>query len=99
MAEDERIRLYEAEIARLDELDVHLDQLWTRVPRYGLVGLASPFVWYFKSFGWFVATLLTTAALVATQAYLIRMRKSENRWTRRRLVEDIQLRRAELGQH
>ncbi len=98
MAEDERIRLYEIEIARLDELDAHLDQLWTKVPRYGLLGLAIPFVWYFKSFGWAVATLLTTLALVGTQAYLIRMRKSENRWTRRRLVEDIALRRRELGQ-
>jgi hypothetical protein len=96
MAEDERIRLYKAEIARLDELDAHLDHLWTRVPRYGLFGVAAPFVWYFKGFGWAVATLLTTAALVGTQAYLVRMRKSENRWTRARLVEDIKVREAEL---
>jgi hypothetical protein len=97
MAEDERIRLYKAEIARLDELDAHLDVLWTRVPRYGLVGLAAPFVWYFRSFGWAVATLLTTAALVGTQAYLIRMRKSENRWNRQRLVKDIELREREVA--
>jgi len=97
MAEDERIRLYEAEIARLDELDAHLDHLWTRVPRYGIVGIAAPFVWYFEGFGWAVATLLTTAALVGTQAYLIRMRKSENRWNRRRLVEDMEQRKRELG--
>jgi hypothetical protein len=84
------------EIARLDELDAHLDQLWTQVPRYGLPGLAAPFVWYFKGFGWAVATLLVTAALVGTQAYLIRMRKSENRWTRARLTQDLAEREAEL---
>jgi hypothetical protein len=97
VAEDERIRLYKAEVARLDDLDKHLDQLWSHVPRYGLFGLAAPFVWYFKSFGWAVATLLTTAALVATQAYLIKVRKSENRWNRARLVEDIAEREAELA--
>ncbi|MFT3925613.1 MAG: hypothetical protein QM778_23940 [Myxococcales bacterium] len=97
MAEDERIKLYQAEIARLDELDAHLDHLWTRVPRYGLFAVAAPFVGYFKGFGWAVATILTTAALVGTQAYLIRMRKSENRWTRRRLTQDIALREQELA--
>ncbi len=97
MAEDERIRLYQAEIARLDELYAHLEHLWTRVPRYGFVGVATPFVWYFQGFGWAVATVLTTGALVATQAYLVRMRKSENRWNRARVVEDLEQRKRELG--
>src|SRR5690349_18811231 len=36
---EERIRLYEAEIARLDALYDHLEQLWTQVPRYGYIAL------------------------------------------------------------
>ncbi len=97
MSEDAHIKLYKAEIARLDELYKHLEKLWSQVPRYFLVGLASPFVWYFKGFGWFVASILVTCSLVGTQAYLVKMRQSENRWTRKRLEEDIARREAELA--
>jgi hypothetical protein len=62
-----------------------------------VVGLAAPFAWYYFGFGWAVAVLLVTAALVGTQAYLIAMRKSENRWTRERLVQDLERREAELA--
>lgn len=94
--DDAHIKLYRAEIARLDELHAHLDLLWSQVPRYFLVGLASPFVLYFYGLGWFVASVLVTLSLVGCQSYLVRMRKSENRWSRAQLIEDIKRREAEL---
>jgi hypothetical protein len=93
---DELIKKYEAEIKRLDELDADLDRLWVRVPYYGLLALLAPVAWYLYGFGWAVATLLVTASLMGTQAYLIGVRKSENRWNRNRLLEDIDRRREEL---
>jgi hypothetical protein len=89
-ADQERIRKYEAELARLDELYHHLELLWTQVPRYAVVGVATPFVWYFAGFGWAVATLLVTAALVGTQAYLIGIRKNENRFNRQMIERDLE---------
>jgi hypothetical protein len=93
---DELIQKYEAEIARINELDADLDKLWVRVPYYGLLALLAPVAWYLYGFGWAVATLLVTASLMGTQAYLIGVRKSENRWNRSRLEEDLARRRAEL---
>lgn len=90
-----RIEKYEAEIRRLDELHAELDQLWTKVPRYGYLALLAPVIWYFWGFGWAFVELLVTASLLGTQAYLIGVRKSENRWNRERLVEDVALLRAE----
>jgi hypothetical protein len=58
-------------------------------------------IWFYKGFGWAFVELLVTASLIGTQAYLIGVRKSENRWNRERLVEDVALLRAEqhaLGQ-
>jgi hypothetical protein len=92
----ERMRKYEEELARLDQLYLDLEQLWTHVPRYGLLALAAPFVWYFFSFGWAFTTLLVTAALVATQAYLIGVRKNENRWNRSMVARDLENLRAEV---
>lgn len=96
-ADDERIRKYEIELARLDELYAHLEHLWTQVPRYALIGLAFPIVWYFASFGWAVTHLLVTAALVGTQAYLIGVRKNENRWNRNLVERDLAQLREELA--
>lgn len=90
-----RIEKYEAEIRRLDELHAELDQLWTKVPRYGYLALLAPVIWYVWGFGWAFVELLVTASLIGTQAYLIGVRKSENRWNRARLVEDVALLRAE----
>ncbi len=87
---------YEAELARLDQLHAHLEQLWTQVPRYGLLAVAAPFVWYFVSFGWAFTTLLVTAALVGTQAYLIGVRKNENRFNRDLVARDLEQLREEL---
>jgi hypothetical protein len=94
----ERMRKYEEELARLDQLYLHLEHLWTQVPRYGLLALAAPFVWYFAGFGWAFTTLLVTAALVGTQAYLIGVRKNENRWNRNLVARDLENLRAELAQ-
>lgn len=90
-----RIEKYEAEIRRLDQLHDELDQLWTKVPRYGYLALLAPVVWYFHGLGWAIVELLVTGSLVGTQAYLIGVRKSENRWNRARLVEDLNNLRAE----
>ena len=95
--DQERIRKYELELARLDELYRHLEQLWTHVPRYALLALAAPLVWYFASFGWAVTTLLVTGALVATQAYLIGVRKNENRFNHSLIERDLARLRDDLA--
>jgi hypothetical protein len=92
---EERIRLYQAELARLDELYVHLDQLWTQVPRYGYIALLAPLTWWFKGLGWAITHVLVTGALVGTQAYLIGVRKNDNRWTRDSVAQDLENLRAE----
>jgi len=94
--EQQRIRLYETEITRLDELFLHLEGLWKYVPRYAWLGLLAPVVWYFAGFGWAFTELLVSAALVGTQAYLIGMRKNENRWNRELIVRDLARLRAEI---
>ena len=91
-----RMRLFENEITRLDQLYEHLERLWAAVPRYWYVGLLAPVVWYFAGLGWAIAHLLVTASLVGTQAYLIRTRQSENRWSRQQIAEDLERLRAEL---
>jgi hypothetical protein len=94
----ERMQKYEAELARLDALYAHLEHLWTQVPRYGFLALAAPFVWYFAGFGWAFTELLVTAALVGTQAYLIGVRKNENRWNRDLVARDLESLREEVAQ-
>jgi hypothetical protein len=91
----EQIEKYEQEIRRLDELDKELDVLLIHAPRYAYVALLAPVVWYFVGGGWAFAELLVTAALVGTQMYLLKVRKSENRWNRDSLVEDVRRLRAE----
>jgi Flp pilus assembly protein TadB len=94
---DERIKKYEQEIARLDQLYIELDGLWEKVPRLFIFAIGAPFVWYFVSLGWAFVELLITLALVGTQAYLIGLRKSENRWNREQVREDLARLRAELA--
>jgi hypothetical protein len=96
--EQERIQKYEQELARLDQLYLHLEGLWRYVPRYGLLALLALPVWYFASFGWAVVELLVTASLVATQAYLIGVRKNENRWNRALIERDLARLREEIAQ-
>jgi hypothetical protein len=80
---------YQAEIARLDEEHRQYEKLWTQVPRFALVLLLAPVVGLVWGFGWFVAEVLVSAALVGTRAYLIAVRKTENRWNRDKLLEDL----------
>ena len=94
-AMDDQIAKYEQEIARLDALYAHLEVLWSRVPRLFVFAVAAPLVWYFVSLGWAIVELLVTFALVGTQAYLIGVRKNENRWNRATLVEDLEKLQAE----
>jgi hypothetical protein len=80
---------YQAEIARLDAEHREYQKLWTQVPRFAWVVLLAPVIGYVWGFGWFVAAVLVSAALVGTRAYLIAVRKNENRWNRDKLVEDL----------
>src|SRR5688572_26337951 len=85
----DRIRLYEAELSRLDVLEADLIRLWRQVPRYGYLVLFTPLVWYFVSGGWAIAYVLVVGALVGTQAYLIGVRRNELVWTRKQVAEDL----------
>ena len=95
--DQERIHKYEQEIARLDELYTPLEGLWRYVPRYALLALFAPLVWYYAGFGWAFVELLVTAALVGTQAYLIGVRKNENRWNRELVARDLDKLRRQPG--
>jgi hypothetical protein len=81
---------YRAEIERLDAEHREYERLWTQVPRFALVLVLAPVAGLVWGFSAFVVELLVSAALVGTRAYLIAMRKSENRWNRDRLVDDLQ---------
>jgi hypothetical protein len=80
---------YRIEIARLDEELRAYERLWSRLPRFTVVFASVPVVAVLYGLGWAVAALLASAALVGTQAYLIAVRKSENRWTREKLCDDL----------
>lgn len=97
MSDEARIAKYEAELKRLDELHDELDVLWEHMPRYGWLAVAAPVVWYFYGWGWAVVVLLVVASLVGTQAYLIGVRRSENRWTHDSVANDLARLRAEIA--
>jgi hypothetical protein len=94
----ERIEKYEQEIARLDALYVDLDRLWQKMPRLFWVAALAPVVAYFSSIGWAIVHVLVTGVLVGSQAYLIGLRKSENRWNREQVAVDLAQVKAELEQ-
>jgi hypothetical protein len=95
MQADEQIKMYETELARLGELDRDLIRLWKQIPRYGYLGLIAPVVWYFAGLGWAIVALLSVGALLATQAYLIGVRRNEIQWNQKLLTEDLAQLRAE----
>lgn len=95
--DDERIRKYETEIARLDALYADLERLWSQVPRLGYLALVAPAVWAYAGLGWGIVALLVAASLVGTQAYLIGVRKSENRWNRAHVADDLARLRHDLS--
>jgi uncharacterized membrane protein YdbT with pleckstrin-like domain len=80
---------YQAEIERLDAEHREYEKLWTQVPRFAWVVLLAPVIGFIWGFGWFVAAVLVSGALVGTRAYLIAVRRTENRWNRDKLVEDL----------
>ncbi len=98
MSESQQLAKYEQEIARLDLLYVDLDRLWAKVPRLFYAALLAPVVFYFAGIGWAIVELLITGVLVGCQAYLIGLRKSENRWNREQVAHDLAQLRDELSQ-
>jgi uncharacterized membrane protein YdbT with pleckstrin-like domain len=80
---------YQAEIERLDAEHREYERLWTQVPRFAWVVLLAPVIGFIWGFGWFVAAVLVSGALVGTRAYLIAVRKTENRWNRDKLMADL----------
>ena len=82
-------RKYQAEIERLDHEIAHYERQWAKVPRFAWALLISPAVGAAVGWGAAVVALLVTLALVGVRAYLIAMRKSENVWTRDRLLAEI----------
>jgi hypothetical protein len=82
-------RKYRTEIERLEGEIAHYDRQWTLVPRFAWTALLCPVVGYLAGFGAAFVALLVTGALVAVRAYLVSVRKSENVWTRDRLLEEI----------
>ena len=80
---------YEAELVRLDDEFVSLQQHWARVPRFAWFALLAPVVWYTHGFAAALVELFVTAALVGTRGYLIGMRKSENRWIRDSVAREL----------
>ncbi|HEY6876573.1 MAG TPA: hypothetical protein VI299_01090 [Polyangiales bacterium] len=93
--EDETLEgKYRAEIARLDAEHREYERLWSEVPRFAYVLLLAPGIGFVWGFGWFVVAVLVSAALIGTRAYLIAIRRTENRWNRDKLVEDL---REKLG--
>jgi hypothetical protein len=95
MRAEDRIHVYETELARLGELDRDLVRLWGQIPRYGYLALVTPIVWYVAGLGWALVALLIVGALLATQAYLIGMRRNEIRWNKKLLTEDLAQLKAE----
>jgi hypothetical protein len=80
---------YEAEMLRLDAEYASLDVLWSKVRRSTLWLLLAPLVWYGFGWGAAVVALLLAGALVLTRTYLIGVRRSENRVTRKELEREL----------
>lgn len=83
------VHKYRAEIERLDAEIAHYERQWTHVPRFLWAAVLCPVAGFLAGWGAAVVALLVSAALVGVRAYLIAMRKSENVWTRDRLLSEI----------
>ena len=81
---------YRIEIARLDADLADLERLWNQVPWFAVVAVFAPVVGYVWGFGAAMVELLVSAALVGTRAYLLAVRKTENRWSRDKLLADLE---------
>jgi hypothetical protein len=80
---------YRLEIDRLDEEYRDLERMWRQVPWFLLFALLSPVVGTLWGWGAGVVELMVTGALVGTQAYLVAVRQTENRWNRTKLEHDL----------
>jgi hypothetical protein len=80
---------YEAEMLRLDAEYALLDVLGSKARRSTVWVLLAPLVWYGFGWGAAVVELLLTGALVLTRTYLIGVRRSDNRVTRRELEREL----------
>jgi hypothetical protein len=83
---------YEAELVRLDDEFRSLQEHWARVPRFAWFALLAPLAWVLQGFSGALIVVLVTPALVGTRAYLIGMRKTENRWTRDSVARELSAR-------
>lgn len=81
---------YEQELRRLDAEFEELQRHWEQVPRFFVTALACPVVWIMYGFASGFVALLVSAALVGTRAYLIGIRKSENRWLHQSVAHEIE---------
>jgi hypothetical protein len=75
----EHEKLLSAEVTRLGKEIAILDRQWARKYRLGLLGLVEIPVYFFAGRFWAGIILLMTPALIATQAYLLRVRLAEAR--------------------
>ena len=88
---------YRAEIERLDEEYRDLERMWSQVPWFALFALLSPVVGAVWGWGAGLVELMITGALVGTQAYLVAVRQTENRWNRSKLDNDLSEQEAAAG--
>jgi len=74
----ERLKKYEAEVARLEAQLLDLDVRQGRIPRLGFFAILAIPAWVMWGFAWAVVTVILTLALLATAAYLLRTRREDN---------------------
>ena len=74
----ERLKKYEAEVARLEAQLVDLEGRQSRIGRLGIFALLAIPAWVLWGFAWAVVTVILTVALVITAAYLLRTRHEDN---------------------
>ena len=77
--ESEEARLYRAEIERLGREAILLDRQWKTKYWLGLFALAAVPIYFVAGRFWAGIAIVMTPALVATQAYLLAVRRSEVR--------------------
>jgi len=90
----ERVKKYEAEIARLEAQLVDLDGRLARIPRLGFFAVLAIPAWVLWGFAWAVVSVILTVALMVTGAYLLRTRREDNE----RDISDIKRDMARLSE-
>ena len=80
---------YESDMARLDAEYRQLDALWAKLPRWILLALVAPGLVYFVGWGAAVVGWLVGGGLTGVRAYLVAVRRAENRRTRVSLEREL----------